>query len=321
MADNTGSYITYGQVLLQLAIAGDSSVTKATTVLSNKTVNAGGDIYDFVGGSPLVGDVVSQSGRTASIIALPVSTKLQISVTGASNPIVNGNAQILHSDTVLKAQTDDEIKTWSDFMDLQTRWWFNARAKTIRLEGRNSNVLLLPVPIISISEIKLNGDTVGTDLSLFTIFSNRDGIPDDRRNPRIKILSNSQNIFIGRSGRTFHRGAITEMTGVWGFLESNGSTPMLIQRAVTKLVLNAIKNNMVSQVASASTGAKKAERVDLHETEYFQPDDVRGAPSGAISGDIEVDRIITMYRGPMGIGGSILDTPTVEEFEQEDMEW
>ncbi len=59
------------------------------------------------------------------------------------------------------------------------------------------------------------------------------------------------------------------------------------------------------------------EKVDLHETEYFQPDDVRGGASGAISGDIQVDRILTMYRGPVGIGGTIMDIARTEDYKRD----
>lgn len=306
-------YIEYSDILNQLYIALDSSVSVTPTVLSNLTVDVSGDTFDFVGGAPSVGDAITQAGYTYGIIDVTGSV-IRIDKTGTNNKIVNGSANILHSDQYPKAIVENEIKIAMEFIDLQCRQWFEPRSKIFRLEGRNSNVMLFNIPIISMSEIRINSETVGADLRNFEIF---DGV-QNRRNPRVKLQTGFRNIYTSTYGRTFRRATYTEFEGMYGFVEEDGSTPLLIQKAMMILVVNAIKSSIVIDSALAGVGALKREKTDLHETEYFQPDEVRGGSSGALSGDIEVDRIIKMYRGPISIGGSIMDVSSVEAIDYGD---
>jgi hypothetical protein len=258
----------------------------------------------------VVGDVICQAGYNAEIISVVAST-IQINKTGADNKIVEGAAKLLHSDLLPKALAEKEVLISQDFIEQWTGQWFEPRAKTIRVEGKNSNVMFFRVPIISISEIRVNNAAEASDLTEFEIYT---GV-DYRRKPMIKFRSGVRNIFATTLGRTFRRVTYTEFDGMFGFVEEDGSTPLLIQKATLILTINSLKSPAASGSSLAGVGALKREKTDLHETEYFQPDDVRGGPSGRISGDIEVDRILRMYRGPQGIGGTIMDLPRIEAYE------
>ncbi len=217
-----------------------------------------------------------------------------------------------------------KIKLWSDLVDKWTRQFFNRRDLEITLEGKNSNILLLGIPLIEVDSIRLNhflpraaGEVL--DLTLVQSFIGRTSPVDDRRNPRIKILVNSRSIF-STVGRTFRRGLLSTITGKFGFLETDGTTPEAIKRSVLKLVLKDIRNPLLSDVSgtsgsgSTTLGAKKREETDLHEIEYFQPSaEVLKSMERSISGDAEVDRLLSYYRSPISIGGSILDIPTVDD--------
>jgi hypothetical protein len=220
------------------------------------------------------------------------------------------------------AQVNAEIKLWSDSFDQWTGQWFNSRAKTIRLEGKNSNVLFLGIPILTVTQIKMNNETVPTALSFFEIFNNRGSKPDDRRNPMIKMLSKSDIIFSQSNSRVFRRGFFTDITGTFGFLEADGTTPQMVQRAIMKLVVRGLKQPINSTATAGNLGPKKREKTDLHETEYFEPE-TGSAASGAVSlsGDPEVDKIIGIYKAPMAIGGSILDVPALETTYNDDYEF
>ena len=306
-------YISYAELLCELSISGDPLITATDTTLTGFTPDAGGDKFTFNGGSPLVTDALCQAGFSAEIIDISGAV-LQINTTGAATKIVNGDAEVLHSDSVPKARGELEILAQMEFIDQWTRQWFEPRSKTIRLEGKNSNVVFLRVPIISISEIRLNDTVDAADLTQFEIYT---GV-DNRRNPRIKLRSGVRNIFTATLGRTFRRATYSEFDGSYGFVEEDGSTPLLIKKATLILTANHLKVPAGAGSSLAGVGAKKREKVDLHETEYFQPDDVSGAASGAISGDIEVDRILRMYRGPTGIGASIMDLPRLEDHDRFD---
>lgn len=305
-------YISYSDILCELARSGDSLITSVDTTLSNFAADAGGDKFDFTPGTPVVGDAICQAGYNAEIIDVTGAT-IQINKTGAANKIVEGAAKILHSDLIPKALGESEILLAQAFIEQWTGQWFESRSKTIRVEGKNSNVMFFGVPIISISEIRVNNATDASPLTDFEIY---DGI-DNRRNPRIKLRSGVRNIFATTLGRAFRRVTYSEFDGSFGFIEEDGSTPILIQRATLTLTINSIKSPIAAGSSLAGVGAKKREKTDLHETEYFQPDDVRGGASGAISGDIEVDRILKMYRAPVGIGGTIMDLPRIESYETE----
>lgn len=306
-------YSNYAELLCKLSISSDPLVTSTDTTLSNLTVDPGGDLFDFAGGSPAVGDALCQAGYAHEIIEIPGGTQIRVNATGAERFIANGPAKIVHSDVVPKKRGEDALLRAMEFIDLQTRQWFEPRTKTFRFEGKNSNVMFFSVPIISISAIRMNDETVPVSLSDFEVFS---GV-DNRRNPRIKLRTGSGTVFSENFGRAFVRASYSEFDGSYGFVEADGSTPLLIKDATLMLTTTYLKTPLGSGSALTGVGPKKREKVDLHETEYFQPDDVRGGATGAISGDIAVDRILKMYRGPVGIGATIMDVARTEDYKQD----
>lgn len=208
-------------------------------------------------------------------------------------------------------QIEAKIDHWMAFIDRQTGQWFNSRTLTMRVEGPNSNVLFFPVPNLTMTSIKLNSEANTADLTFFEIFNGR-SLPDNRRNPMIKIVRRTGDIFSGSAtlGRIFQRGFFTELAGTWGYLEEDGSTPLEIQRATLLLVFQDIQNPIVDAASSSSSGAVKREETDLHEIEFFQPSE--SSSSGGESGNTDVDTILAKYKAPFGIGGSFLDVPTTE---------
>lgn len=221
-------------------------------------------------------------------------------------------------------KTDLEVQAsidhWSAQIDTWTGQWFNAREVEATVEGRNSNILLLGIPIIDITQIRINhhlpdhaGDLY-TSFERFQIFKSRD-YPDDRRNPRIKLVSNRYSIY-SSYGRAFMRALYTTIDGIFGFIEKDGSTPLPIHRACLKLTMKDLKNSLLDEVSSGeggSLGPKKREKTDIHEIEYFESTNSTIAKdSGTITGDPEVDRIISYYRKPIGVGGSINAVPRID---------
>lgn len=211
------------------------------------------------------------------------------------------------------------IDLWMDQVDRWTGQWFNARQYTITIEGRNSNLIAIGIPIIEVTRIQLNhflprdAGEIFNDLSNFQIFVGR-AWPDDRRNPRITIVANRSSIF-GNFGRAFVRGLFTDIDGTYGFIEIDGTTPKPIQRAMTKLVLRDLKNPLLGQVSGGGliTGSKKREETDLHEIEFYQPSEEQANSSvKSLTGDSEVDKILAYYRKPISIGGSINAIPRID---------
>jgi hypothetical protein len=201
-----------------------------------------------------------------------------------------------------------QIDLWSGFVERATRQWFEPRPRTLIVDGNDTDTLQLPVPIISVSQLYINADfitPVRTDL--YFAYTGRD-FPDDRKNPRIRLLSTEKfaDIFLPPRVRT--RGEVfiksrqnQKVVGVFGFVEADGSTPALIKRAVTKLVLANVRPLFKSSVAMVL--GKMMEQTDGHMVQYLTPDrfKMRLGTLG-ITRDMEVEQILQLYRAPILLG-------------------
>jgi hypothetical protein len=93
--DNIGPYITYGELLLELARGKSSKVKVSAITLANKTIDVLGDLYDFTVASgdpaPKIGDVIEQAGYADCIKEiLTTPDRIRLHKTGAENQIQNG---------------------------------------------------------------------------------------------------------------------------------------------------------------------------------------------------------------------------------------
>lgn len=306
--DNEGLYLEYDELILELYLGSSSAVTSTEANLSNKTVDAGGDIYD-IDQAPKIGDVIYQAGNVAIVIAIPSAGKVQIDQTGAENPIVDGPCEILNSPTVPRAVGEELIKEAMDKIDEATGQFFNKRTGTFQIEGDNIPVMWFPVPIIEITKLVINS----TDLELdegedkdFVAFKGRQRPQDDRRNPRIKL-----NVGRGRDSiyvaplttRVFAKNTLTTIEGSFGFLEPDGSTPRLIKKATKLITIGQINKPITETAGTEDTGPLKRLKVDLHEEEFFELKSEGNV--GAFYGDAEVEAILAKYKTPIRISGSV----------------
>jgi hypothetical protein len=307
--DNTGTYLSWEEMIAELLYGNSALLAKANTALSVKTVDAGGDVFQFSGTAPGIGDAIEQAGHLDTVKeVLTAPSRVRVTRTGAENLIVNGGAQFLHAEKLPKPRAEALIATASAFIDQATGQFFNKRSATINIQGNNTPVLWLPVPIIEVTYLNLNGDVElfeGFDRD-FVAFKGRTLPQDDRRNPKIRldVRKNRQSIFTGRDSYVFSREALTEIRGAFGFLEADGSTPSLIKRATFMLAItDANKPLSDTGLASASVGGLKREKVDVHEKEFFERK--AGASIRSASGNSEVDEILARYRTPVRVDGSI----------------
>jgi len=218
----------------------------------------------------------------------------------------------LRSESIPKFRGESMIENAMSFIDEQTGQFFNKRSGVFEIEGSNTPLMLLCVPIIEIQELLING----TDTALveganndFVAFKGRQRPQDDRRNPRIKLNmgTGSSGIFDGTySTGMLAKGTLTKITGSFGFLEPDGSTPKAIQKATTMLVARDINKSIAGTGSSSSSGSGPIKRikVDLHEKEFFE--DKSATSKGSVSSGIpQVDQTIAKYKAPILISGSI----------------
>jgi len=307
--NNTGAYVTLPQLLARLYPSIIVS-EKAYISLSNKGLVT--PTFDYTSDlSPLQrDDIIVQGDKYATVVSITSPNHMTLdTVEGLSN-----GAAVVFRASFTKEELLGYCKRAMQLIDSYTGQWFNAREfvgeNAIRIEGDNSPLMVLPVPIISVSSLKVNNAETALPNTDYMVFNGR-AIPDDRQNPRIKLQPRvgADYIFRETNPAYFMRGKFNYIEGVFGFLEPDGTTPEGIQWATARLTMLLIQKEAATVVDGGSSAIKR-EKVDLHETEYAVGDPVATHKIAPYSGDQDVDRIIKQYKSPGAIGGTI---PTAYE--------
>ncbi len=124
-------------------------------------------------------------------------------------------------------------------------------------------------------------------------------------NPHIALKADLDLYSGGLTGRSgiFSAGRRNQtIKGAFGFLESDGSTPALIKHAALMLVYSTATALSISSSTTTTAGPIKKEKVDRHEVEYIESSS--GTSTSALSSSPEVEEIIQLYKGPIGIGAA-----------------
>ena len=174
-------------------------------------------------------------------------------------------------------QLENSIVDSCDFIDRVTGQWFELREKTISLDGQGGRNLVLPVFLSEAHSVKIDHEEI-VDYVLYNRM-------DDRAYPKIFRCAG------------WPKGRLNiEVSGQWGYVEEDGSTPPAIRRAAMKLALyhfpalidtDALEENAIR-------GLLLSETTDGH-TYMLSDSAVAEAYSGAITGDAEIDGILKGY--------------------------
>lgn len=214
----------------------------------------------------------------------------------------------LSSATADDATVQAAILLWQQLIERATRQWFVPRTLSFYFDGNDSPMIGFAVPIISISELRINSSTTALDATLYKVYNRT--FPDDRRNPRIKLLNGEalNDIYtapmLSRRMRFRHGQQNQYVSGVFGYVEADGSPPPLIRRALVKLVLEkyAAPAAAVDQPALISQYVTE-ETTDGHSIKYYQGANLKARPPGlsGLTYDEEVQEILKLYRAPIGV--------------------
>lgn len=311
--DNSGAYVTYKELFDRLYPSTYVS-EKSVITLSAKNIN----VFEYVDNSFSLqeGDIICQGEYAQKITALQTSPN-RITLEDATN-INNGTAYVYRA-----AKTIEEFTMYRSMamqkIDLITGQWFNKRTlSNVKYEGNNSYMLHLPVPIIEITSMKINNADDVLDTTMYQVFNSRT-LPDDRRNPRIKLFALSRNIYTQTDfthESLFYKGKFTYIDGSFGYLEEDGSTPEAIKFVTARLVMT----ELTRDPEETEQRVIKKEKVDLHEVEYeTKTSTSAGGNAGGINmtGDEEVDRILAMYKSPISVGGTDPFFSTIIQFHKD----
>lgn len=213
-----------------------------------------------------------------------------------------------------RSQVEASIIAWAQVIDMLTGQFFESRSATLLMDGNDSDTLFLPVPIISCSSLCVNGDMANVlNPSCYSVYNKRGPVGDDRRNPKIVWVSRFTGGFMPHAsargqGPIFSKGSQNQkIVGNFGFTESDGSTPFLIKRVLTKLVIRELNNPDMSDSSSPLAAGNLVMEVTDGHTQQFSGAVVKPSLAYDIVKDQESAKIISMYRKPiaMAVPGSL----------------
>lgn len=201
-----------------------------------------------------------------------------------------GVAAATASDARLLQLLEEATRT----IDRLAGWFFEPRQATLRLDGRGTPSLELPVPPIRMERLTVEGQELSLAPEGLVVVGAPVGPGFD--GPRLTL----------RHKRVFPRGqgnVIAE--GRWGFTEEDGSpegrTPLSIRRACMLLVLR----HLHPLTDEASLEARTRWRVIEERTrdQSYRLDSVR--PRGqSLTGDPEIDTLLEPYLRPSPLGAA-----------------
>ena len=174
-------------------------------------------------------------------------------------------------------QLEELIAVSCNFIDSITGQWFEPREKVIRLDGRGGQNLVLPVFLSAVDYVKIGLDYVD-DYVLYNRM-------EDRSYPKIFRCSG------------WPKGRLNiEVSGTWGYVEEDGSTPPAIRWAAMKLAIYNFPalSDTEAQEEKNLRGLLVSETTDGH-SYSLSNEVVSSLSSEAITGDAEIDRILKSY--------------------------
>jgi len=224
-------------------------------------------------------------------------------------------AEGLDSTVADDAKVMAAIELWQAIIERACRQWFNPRTLILKADGTDSDALHFGVPIIDIEYLKLNNSSDELDTGLYRVYNSR-SYPDDRRNPRIKLIGSERaDIYTAPlcSRLRFAKGRQNqEIKGTFGFTEEDGSTPLPIKRALLLLVIEKLTKppypgSSTTVTPPAIIGGIIEEQTDEHRIRYGGAASTTGKISdrrpglSGITANQEILDIIKLYRAPIGI--------------------
>ena len=174
-------------------------------------------------------------------------------------------------------QLENLIADSCEFIDRVTGQWFELRAKSIRLDGRGGQNLVLPIFLFEAYSVKVGCKEID-DYILYNRM-------EDRAYPKIFRCAG------------WPKGRLNvEVFGQWGYVEEDGFTPSAIKRAAMKLAMYNFPalSDIEAQEEKNLRGLLVSEMTDGH-SYALSNETVASRSSEAITGDAEIDGILRSY--------------------------
>lgn len=209
------------------------------------------------------------------------------------------------STDVTNAQAIVLLDRASELVERLTRNLFYEVSGTFIFDGNNSYLLHLPLAIIDVTSLTINNESSALQTTDYRAYKGRILPQDDRYNPKIELRrSTTPSIFTGYEARKFLKGYDQTVVGKFGFLDSDGDTPSVVNECVIAICMTTWKSLFERFGAydgggggpGPMGGPLKREMTDDHEVEWWQGD------TGNVEQGLVVPQYIhgrlKLYRGP-----------------------
>jgi len=196
-------------------------------------------------------------------------------------------------------------------IDRATGWFFEPRALTIELEGRDTPTIEPPYPPIRLDKLTIGTIDVSLDPRDLTVVGAP--VPPGFAAPRISLRHGR--VFPRRDGTLPRSGLFASASllglddrilaeGLWGYTEPDGTptgrTPVEIRRACLLLVLRGMARLGDDEAWDARNRWRIVEERTRDQSYRLGPSDT----FGVLTGDPEVDRLLLRFRRPAGLGAT-----------------
>ena len=173
----------------------------------------------------------------------------------------------------------ERITLAQEYIEKVTGRYFEVRSDTLYLNGTGHKLLYLPIPpkngIDAITAVTINNETIDSEYYQYILRS----IPDDRYNPRIIML-----VGIWPKG-TFN----VTVTGSFGFVESDETTPLLIKELCKRITIWGIK-------PIADSSGSKVDNIIEEQIGDYRYKLSEAVKTGGVFRDYKIDNIISMFK-------------------------
>jgi hypothetical protein len=188
-------------------------------------------------------------------------------------------------------EINEAIEIACDGIDRITGQFFESREETRTYDGNGTRLLVLDVPLLSLTTIEIQhrvGVWTPYDERYFALYAHY----SQRDYPKIEIRHDA---LFGLQPAYFPKGPQNiRINGTWGYLDRNDETPSPIRRAALELATTYL-GTLASGEPQESGRVVIEEETDDHRVKFS---DVLSG--GKLTGIPSVDRVLTRFRSKSG---------------------
>lgn len=201
------------------------------------------------------------------------------------------------------ARINSRIEKWEAIVEGVTRNVFRVlEPGELIFDGNNSDMLHFNIPLIEVTELKVNNSDDALDADEYRAYTGRTPPQDDRSNPKLELTGSRSNSLYSKAHGVFYKGMDQKLTAKWGYVNDDGAggyeTPAAVKGAIIELVCMDLDGYFDQQGSAVPLSSLRRERTDGHELEY---QDV--ATTAAVWNMIprSIADVLALYRAPWKI--------------------